>query len=294
MPQETNLNRTPYFDDFDPDKDFHKVLFKPGYSVQARELTTLQSILQNQIEKFGTHFFKEGARVIPGAVTYSLNYRSVQIDPTFLGLPISLYQNQLIGKQIKGSVSGVIATITNIETNTETNNIILYINYENSGNNFVDNLFSDGENLITLSDITFGLSNIIPSGEEFAKTVSSNSTNIGSAVFISEGVYFIRGYFVRVANQTLVLDKFSSTPTYRIGLFVNEEIISADQDESLYDNSRGSSNYTAPGADRLKISTVLSKKEIDNFEDENFIELLRLNSGVLERIVDKYFFSSVK
>jgi hypothetical protein len=287
MPQETNLNRTPYFDDFDPDKDFHKVLFKPGYSVQARELTTLQSILQNQIENFGTHFFKEGARVIPGSITYSLSYRSVQIDPTFLGLPVSLYQDQLVGKQIKGSVSGVTATIINIEKNTDTDNIILYINYENSGSNFVDNLFSDGENLITLSDISFGLSNIISSGEEFAKTVNSNSTNIGSAVFISEGIYFIRGYFVRVANQTLVLDKFSSTPTYRVGLFVNEEIVSADQDESLYDNSRGSSNYTAPGADRLKISAVLSKKEIDNFEDENFIELLRLNSGSLEKIVDK-------
>ena len=287
MPQETNLNRTPYFDDFNPDKDFHKVLFKPGYSVQARELTTLQSILQNQIEQFGTHFFKEGSRVIPGAVTYSLSYRSVQIDPTFLGLPVSLYQDQLIGKQIRGSVSGVTATIANIEKNTDTDNIILYINYENSGSNFIDNLFSDGENLVTLSDITFGLSNIIPSGEEFAKTVSSNSTNIGSAVFISEGVYFIRGYFIRVSNQTLVLDRFSSTPTYRIGLFVNEEIVSADQDDSLYDNSRGSSNYTAPGADRLKISAVLSKKEIDNFEDENFIELLRLNSGSLEKIVDK-------
>jgi len=293
MPQETNLNRTPYFDDFDANKDFHKVLFKPGYSVQARELTTLQSILQNQIEKFGTHFFKEGARVIPGSITYSLNYRSVQIEPEFLGLPLSLYQDKLIGKQIKGSVSGVIATITNIEVNPDTNNVILYINYENSGTNFADNIFADGENLITLSDITFGLSNIIASGEEFGKVINSNSTNIGSAAFISEGVYFIRGYFVRVAPQTLVLDRFSNNPTYRVGLFINEEIVTADQDESLYDNSRGFSNYTAPGADRLKISTTLSKKQIDNFEDENFIELLRLNSGDLEKIVDKTQYSII-
>ena len=60
MPQQTNLNVAPYFDDFDAGNDFHKVLFKPGYPVQARELTTLQSILQDQIEKFGKHFFKEG------------------------------------------------------------------------------------------------------------------------------------------------------------------------------------------------------------------------------------------
>ena len=61
MPQQTNLNVSPYFDDFDPNSDYHKVLFKPGYPVQARELTTLQSILQNQVEKFGQYFFKECA-----------------------------------------------------------------------------------------------------------------------------------------------------------------------------------------------------------------------------------------
>jgi len=54
MPQETNLNVTPYFDDFDDKKNFYKVLFKPGYPIQSRELTTLQSILQNQVEKFGS------------------------------------------------------------------------------------------------------------------------------------------------------------------------------------------------------------------------------------------------
>ena len=60
MPQETNLNVSPYFDDFDPQKNYYKVLFKPGYPVQARELNNLQSIAQYQIEQFGTHIFKEG------------------------------------------------------------------------------------------------------------------------------------------------------------------------------------------------------------------------------------------
>ena len=35
------------------------------FAVQARELTTLQSILQNQIERHGRHFFKEGSMIIP-------------------------------------------------------------------------------------------------------------------------------------------------------------------------------------------------------------------------------------
>jgi len=49
MPQETNLNVAPYFDDFDPESNYHQVLFKPAYPIQARELNNLQSILQNQI-----------------------------------------------------------------------------------------------------------------------------------------------------------------------------------------------------------------------------------------------------
>ena len=50
MAQNTNLNVTPYYDDFDKSKNFYRVLFRPGFPIQARELTTLQSVQQNQIE----------------------------------------------------------------------------------------------------------------------------------------------------------------------------------------------------------------------------------------------------
>ena len=63
-----NLNVSPYFDDFDPDKDFLRVLFRPGFPVQARELTTLQSFMTNQVRRFGNHIFKNGARVSEGTI----------------------------------------------------------------------------------------------------------------------------------------------------------------------------------------------------------------------------------
>ena len=91
MPQNTNLNVSPYFDDFSDSNNYQRVLFKPGFPIQARELTTLQSILQNQIEKFGKHLFKEGAMVIPGQIAYDSEYTCVQIDESHLGLPVSLY-----------------------------------------------------------------------------------------------------------------------------------------------------------------------------------------------------------
>ena len=96
MTQQTNLNVSPYFDDFNPSNDYYRVLFKPGYPVQARELTGLQSILQNQIAKFGQHMFKEGAKVIPGNTFYNRNYAAVQINTTHLGVPVEAYIDQLV------------------------------------------------------------------------------------------------------------------------------------------------------------------------------------------------------
>ena len=103
MPQNTNLNISPYFDDFDESKNYQRVLFKPGTPIQARELTTLQSILQNQIEKFGTHFFKEGSMVIPGQIAYDPDYTCVQINDAHLGIPVSTYIDNFVGKIDKRS-----------------------------------------------------------------------------------------------------------------------------------------------------------------------------------------------
>ena len=68
MPQKTNLNVNPYYEDFDASKNFYKILFRPGYSIQTRELTQIQSILQNQVESFGKYAFKQGDLVVPGEV----------------------------------------------------------------------------------------------------------------------------------------------------------------------------------------------------------------------------------
>ena len=83
MPQSTNLNTPPYFEDFNSDDNFHKVLFRPGFPLQARELTTLQSILQDQIEKFGSSIYKDGAMVIPGQVGYDLKYNALLIEDEY-------------------------------------------------------------------------------------------------------------------------------------------------------------------------------------------------------------------
>ena len=286
MPQETNLNVSPYFDDFDKNKNFYRVLFKPGSPVQARELSTLQSILQNQIEQFGTHFFKEGSKVIPGNLTYDNNFTCVQVEDAFLGIPVSLYTNQLIGLRITGARSGVTATIKKIllKEDSDRGNLTLYIKYEKSGEDFTTEKFDDGESLSANRDIVYGAS-VIAANEPFANTLAFGATATGSAMSIGEGVYFVRGTFAQVQSETLVLEQYNQTPSYRIGFDIQEEFISADEDPSLNDNASGFTNFAAPGADRLQINISLMKKNLDDTNDQNFIEIARVQAGELQTFV---------
>ena len=291
MSQETNLNVAPYFDDYnEPEiggkaQDYYKVLFKPGYPVQARELTTLQSMLQNQVEQFGNHFFKEGAKVIPGNLTYIQNFYAVEIEDNFLGVPVSLYLDNLVGTKITGESSGVVAIIRKVlpASESERGNNTLYVDYFESGTNNAVRDFEDGENLITDSNISYG-NTFISSGEGFSRTIPTLATSTGCAFALGEGVYFLRGYLVDVDNEILILDQYSNTPSYRVGLDVVEEVVNADIDPYLNDNANGFNNYAAPGADRLKITASLAKKPIDSFDSPGFVELANVKNGILRRI----------
>lgn len=286
MAQETNLNVAPYFDDFDANSNYYQVLFKPAFPVQARELNNLQSILQNQVEKFGEHVFKEGAKVIPGQTTYLSQYYAIQIDPTYLGVPVSLYLDQILGTNIVGATSGITAKVVNYITDeqSEKGTFTLYVNYiASASSDATTDVFFDDEVLSTTASINYA-STFIGAGEGFAKTLAQGASAIGSAFNIGEGVYFLRGHFVQVYDDTLILSQYSNKPSYRIGFNVREEIISPDIDPTLNDNSQGYNNYTAPGADRFKITARLFKKDPDDFDDSNFVQLAEVQNGILRQI----------
>ena len=298
MTQNTNLNVSPYFDDFNEDKNYNKVLFKPGFPIQSRELTTLQSILQGQIEKFGQHFFKEGSMIVPGGIFYDNKYFAIRIDPTFLEIPVSAYTSYLKDNniEIQGETSGVKATVVNCLTNVESEESLdtLYIKYTASGTDGVTTEFLDGENLITLEDINFS-STTITANNQFARCIVSESTKIGSSSSINEGVFFVRGYFVKVPASTVILDQYTNSPSYKVGLQISEDIVTASSENpDLFDNAKGFSNESAPGADRFKISAVLTKKSLTDNEDANFVELLRVDDGIVEKLVNKTDYSIFK
>ena len=288
MSQKTNLNISPYYDDFNDDNNFYRVLFRPGRPVQARELTTLQSILQNQIQSFGNHVFKDGSMVLPGGVSYDDRYFSVKLESEHLGLPISLYLNNLKGKKLKGQNSGIQFLVNDCKLPNESTDITdttIFVKYLTGNNeNIIANL-EDGEPLLTLEDITYGNTTLV-AGESVATLVPTNASATGSAVKMNEGVYFIRGTFVSVPASTIVLDAYSNEPSYRVGLRITESIITAKEDSSLYDNAKGFSNFAAPGADRFKITATLTKKSLTDTSDVNFVEVIKLREGKLKKLQD--------
>ena len=118
----TNFNVSPYYDDFAESKNFHRVLFRPSYAVQGRELTQLQTILQNQVERFGEHVFKDGAMVIPGQATLNTNYQYVKLASHTTSTAASIS-----GTTITGATSGVVAEVTNTSEASSTAAATLYI-----------------------------------------------------------------------------------------------------------------------------------------------------------------------
>ena len=140
----------------------------------------------------------------------------------------------MIGVTIKGATSGVTAKVSKVLDSTESEEgfVTLYIKYVNSNPNSEFQVFQSGESLITNSNIIYG-STLIQAGNTFANTISTSASFIASAATINDGVYFVRGNFVKVGKQTIILDQYNSVPSVRIGLLVKESIVNSMDDPSL-------------------------------------------------------------
>lgn len=273
MPLQTNTNVSPYYDDFDPKKNFYRVMYKAGVPIQARELTTSQSIMQDQIENLASRVLKEGDNVVPGEFAIGVPASYVRLATITQGSTVQDY----VGYQIKGVTSGVIAQVNFAVEATDEDDATFYINYVSSGSTGEYNQFVEGETLESTNPNNYtasvGISTI-------SKPTTSDPLGQGSLFTVTEGSYFVDGFIVRNDASTITLDKYGVEPTYRVGFLVTEEFVTASEDASLLDNSQGSSNFAAPGADRLKITLTLVARDVET-TDPNFITLANVDRGEL-------------
>ena len=231
MPQKTDLNVAPYYDDFSQDKNFHRILFRPGFAVQARELTQLQSILQNQFERFGSHIFQEGDTVLPAQISTSDSYQSIQLSSAFAGETIvpSQYYNATTPVIVTGATSGVKARVVGFKNATATTQPLLYVQYVTAGADGSSTVFSNSENITANAAITH--TTAYSANAASATTHSTSAAQTGTAVTIGDGgVYFIKGTFVQADEQTVVISDTSTSVDARVGFTITEALEPPDSD----------------------------------------------------------------
>lgn len=264
-----NTNINPYYDDFDEFKNFHQLLFKPGYAVQARELTQLQTIIQDQIKKFGNHVFQQGSVVIPGNSFGDLTTPYVKLDTSFNGQEVN--RSEFLDKIVVGATTGIRAVVRETAAAVSTDPLTFYLSYLSGSSDGLLAMFQPGEEIFLETNSTLR-----------ATVKASLPTGYGSLAFVKTGVFFVNGRFVTVKDSTTIISKYTSTPSCRVLLKIVEEIITSNEDDTLLDPASGSYNFAGPGADRYKISLELTSLPLSTELDDNYIEIMRYNAGVLE------------
>lgn len=279
MSTNTNFNTPPYFDDYDETKRFHRILYRPSTAVQSRELTQSQTILQNQIERFGNHMFKDGSIISGVAITYYPNVHYISVEDYFNSNAESFltdYDSTYLITNSTDSNTAVRAVIkiakNGVEQNhPETNR--LYLDYISTGTSITDedvNLFEPGDTLYFYSPVqnktaNLDANNIIDSIDTLSSNGTFTSNGFAYCVGVSDGTIFQKGFFSDVDPQIITVRDFSTNVhNYVVGFNTEEVIVTENNDESLFDNALGYPNENAPGAHRLQLVPTLVAKDKAN------------------------------
>ena len=234
-------SQAPYLDDFDKAKNFIQMAFIPERAVQARELTGLQSILQNQTATHARAIYKDGTQVIGGLLSPK-KISWIKLDTDFGGFPVVVeeFQDQDI-----------------IELDADDNptgrggKIIIAKNDGTQKSVFMD------------SDIPLVGGNKI---QIVGQSVFATITDSGICAYLglNAGDFFFNGSFISVPQQGIVLEDFNDAPTGTAGLVWTTDVVTAQDDSSLFDPARGTTNYGDPGADRIRtVGTLIYVAEGD-------------------------------
>lgn len=262
---------TTYYDDYDSNDHYHQILFNDGKALQARELTQSQTLVYKDMEKFANNIFKEGSVVEPGGLSINSSYEFVKlnVDPASGGgaTPSSSY----VGATITGGTSGIEAKILEVVAAASPDPATIYIKFNDMAGGS-EQRFIAGETLSIA-----GLDDLVV---QSINTAANPAVGPGTRASIDKGIYYVKGHFVGVESQSIIVTKYTNRAYDYIILKITEDVITVDDDTGLYDNAQGSPNLTAPGADRYRIRLTLDK--LSNIEaTDNHIKIAQISDGEL-------------
>lgn len=276
------FNRTPYYDDFDRSRNYMKVLFRAGRPVQTRELNQIQSVFQNQIERFANHIFKNGSRVSNARANYSpQSYARLEDTSPWNSQPVDM-RYFIEGTIITGQTTGISAVVVFAAAKEGDDPNTIYFVYQSIGIDGQTFNFLPGE-VINVFDkngiVVYSVKVRCPGcvGSTLEDTIPV--VGAGKLFTIDEGIFYYEGMFVENRRQVILISKYGETVDCKIGFDFVQEIITSDDEPSLLDNALGYPNSSAPGADRYQVTLSLTKRSLTSEDGDNFILLARVEKG---------------
>jgi hypothetical protein len=247
----TTFSQT-YKDDFSDSDNYHRILFNSGRALQARELTQLQTIIQREAERHARFVFKEGAPVHSGGVSINTRFEFAKLNVTTYSLPATY--STLIGETFTGQTSTIKVRIVAIEPAAGGDPATVFIEY-------TDNNSTSGTTVpkrLTPGEVINGDVSGTNLQIQTTDTTANPAKGRGTRLSVNESIIFTNGHFVFTPKQSIIISKYSETPTATVGFTVTESVINASDDTALYDNQNSTPNLTSPGADRFRITLALS------------------------------------
>jgi len=270
-----------YRDDYDEDKSFQRVLFNSNRALQARELTQLQTIIQTGIERFGKNIFKEGASVSPGGLSINRGYRFIKLNTAINPLPSD--PTSLVGTSFVGQVSGVIVKVIEVVIAAGSDPATLYVQYTSTLN------ATSGTSTIS---VTPGEELVQSEGSTRLITQTTNTKldpafGFGTKISVGEADFFTQGFFVHAPQQELIISKYTSSVDAVVGFLVTQDIVTSEDDETLFDNQGSLPNQTAPGADRYRIKLTLTTEALVP-SNRTFVYVANVTNSIISERVTGY------
>lgn len=175
------------------------------------------------------------------------------------------------------------STTPEVVTTLDNNNALVYLLVTGATDARTVKEFANSEVLFTAEnlEVNKAYANTLA---EYATTHVANGKEYtrASKATVGDGVIYTADHFIKHSNQTIILDKYTNEPSYKVGVVTTKEVVDYIEDNSLVDNAQGTPNYQAPGADRFKIDTVLTKVPLDQETSETeFISLMEIEEGVI-------------
>jgi hypothetical protein len=238
------------------------------------------------MKRFGRNIFKEGAALQSPGITLNRNYRFIKLntDPNVNnGIPLPSDPSVLLNRLFTGQQSGVTIKVVEVVPATLPDPATVYVQYTNTLNGVSGATpvsVEPGEDLLEVNG-----SNVLK--VQITNTISNPAVGFGCNIGISDAEFFAVGHFVVAPQQSIILSKYTSDPTEVVGFRVDQEIYTANDDATLFDNQGNLPNLTAPGADRYRISLILTT-ESQISPTDTFIYVAKVENGHIVESVSGY------